>query len=103
MSNVAKCPHCKKPLEYGPTPSQLKREADVAAAAARRNKREQENELRKWYAADFKLVFEAVTRTKLNQAKPGYSVSNVLFQAILNTHAARLQLIEKEIQDKLNQ
>lgn len=100
MPRIARCPKCKFPLiGIDKTPSQLKREAEAAAAAERRHIREVTAEVRKWYAADFKIVYDAVMRTKLRQVKNPQSES--LFQSILKTHANRLEELEQEITDKV--
>jgi hypothetical protein len=100
MSRIARCPKCKCPLVgIDKTPTQLKREADAAAAAERRHRREIEAEVRKWYAADFKIVYDAVMRTKLRQVKNPQS--KPLFESILKTHADRLEELEREIADKV--
>lgn len=100
MSRIAKCPHCKKPLDGPLTPSQIKRQAEVEAAAMRRAQREREAEARRWYAADFKIIYDRVNHIKMSQAKPGEAVSPLLFQSILNFQAAELNKLEKEIKEK---
>lgn len=98
MSRIARCPHCKKQLiGVDKTPSQLKVEAAKNAAAKRRYEREVETDVRRWYAADFKIVYEAVHRTKMNQSNPDKAVSKVLFESILQAHRNKLNTLEEEI------
>lgn len=101
MARIARCPHCRKPITSGPTPSQAKREAEAAAAAERRHKREVEQEVRRWYAADFKIIFQAVERTKMNQANPSRAVSKPLYESVLAAHRKRLDALENQIQTEV--
>jgi hypothetical protein len=101
MPKIPRCPHCRKPIAgLEMTPSQAKVVAAAEAAAERRQYREAEKDLRKWYAADFQLIFDAVTYAKLAQAKSEKRVSPILFDAILDTHKSRLIELEDQIKEE---
>lgn len=103
---IPKCPHCRKPiLNLELTPSQVKVQQAQEDAAKRRLKRQLQTELLQWYAADYRIVYEAVAVVKMDQSKPGKSVSAILFNTILNTYKIKLKVldsqIDKEIETKL--
>lgn len=85
------------------TPSQARVHQAAADAAFRRRRREIEHDVRQWFKGDFQIVYDAVTRTKLNQAKPGKAVSETLYKSILAAHRARLDKLEQEVQAEINQ
>jgi hypothetical protein len=102
MARIAKCPHCKKPIAGGPdSPSALKRKAEAEAAAERRHRREIESEVRRWYSADFKIIYDAVARTKIGHARHPEKMSNTLYNSILSNHAASIAKLEAEIEAKV--
>lgn len=85
------------------TPTQARLHQAAEEAALRRQRREIEHEVRQWYRADFQIVYEAVSRTKLNQSRPSKAVSTVLYESILAAHQAKLESLEEQIQIEIDQ
>lgn len=104
MPRIPLCPHCMKPIaDLGITPSRAKIVQATEEAAKRRQSKIIETEVRHWYKADFQLALELVTRIKLSQAKPAEAISNLLFEAILEVHRAKLSTLEVQVHEEIQQ